>query len=85
MTKIIITINVDKEHYNNFNRDVNDFLDNLNLSEIHDVKVNEGITDEKIKKALQILEDNGIDKDECEVVLQALGYALLDEELFEEN
>ena len=37
----------------------------------------------KIKKAIQCLIDNGIEKDEAEVVLQALGYILLDEELFD--
>ena len=36
----------------------------------------------RLDKAMQILKDNGIDEDECEIVLQALGYALLDAELF---
>ena len=36
----------------------------------------------RLDKAMQILKDNGIDEDECEIVLQALGYALLDTELF---
>lgn len=36
---------------------------------------------ENIRRALQCLEDNGIDKDECPVVLQALGYILTDTEL----
>ena len=40
------------------------------------------ISKEKIEKAKQCLIDNGIDKDEAEIVLQALGYILLDEELF---
>ena len=39
----------------------------------------------KIKKTIQCLIDNGIEKDEAEVVLQALGYILLDEELFPEG
>lgn len=34
-----------------------------------------------IQKALQCLEDNGIEKSECPVVLQALGYILTDTEL----
>lgn len=40
---------------------------------------------DKIKKAEQILIDNGIDKDEACVVLQAIGYVLLDTELYPEN
>jgi len=36
----------------------------------------------KIKAAEQILIDNGIDADEASTVLQAIGYALLDEELY---
>lgn len=40
------------------------------------------MNDEKINSALQCLIDNGIDEDEAETVLQALGYILLDEELF---
>ena len=42
----------------------------------------------KIEKALQCLIDNGIEPDEAETVLQALGYILMNEELFpdkEEN
>lgn len=42
------------------------------------------ITDEKINKALQCLIDNGIEADEAWIVLQALGYILLDTELFPE-
>ena len=40
------------------------------------------ITEEKINKAIQCLVDNGIDEDDAYEVLQALGYILLDEELF---
>ena len=39
------------------------------------------IAQEKIKKAEQVLIDNGIDPDEAQTVLQALGYVLLDEEI----
>lgn len=39
---------------------------------------------DKIEKAIQCLIDNGIPEDEAECVLQALGYILLDEELFPE-
>ena len=43
------------------------------------------ITDEDIKRAEQVLIDNGIDADEADVVLQAVGYTLLDRELYDEN
>ena len=46
------------------------------------VQVNTEIRDEHIKKAERILVDNGIDADEASIVLQALGYALLDVELY---
>lgn len=38
---------------------------------------------ERIKLAEKILADNGIAQDEVETVLQAIGYALLDKELYE--
>jgi len=38
---------------------------------------------EKIRKAEQILIDNGIAADEASTVLQAIGYALLDQDLYE--
>lgn len=41
-----------------------------------------GILNTSIKKAEQILVDNGIEHDEAATVLQALGYALLDKELY---
>lgn len=41
-----------------------------------------GIPNTSIKKAEQILVDNGIEHDEAATVLQALGYALLDKELY---
>lgn len=40
------------------------------------------VTNEKIKSAEQVLIDNGIDKDEADTVLQAIGYVLLDTELY---
>lgn len=40
------------------------------------------ISKDKIKRAIKCLVDNGIEKDKAETVLQALGYILLDEELF---
>lgn len=39
------------------------------------------IDESKLKKAEQCLIDNGIEPDEAETVLQALGYILLDKEL----
>ena len=41
------------------------------------------ISIDKIKSAEQILIDNGIDADEASAVLQALGFALLDKDLYE--
>ena len=43
------------------------------------------ITQEQIKKAEQCLIDNGIDEDDACVVLQALGYILLDTEFYPES
>ena len=43
------------------------------------------IDQDRIKKAEQILADNGIDQDEVDTVLQAIGYALLDTELYPNN
>ena len=40
------------------------------------------ITDQMIKNAEQCLLDNGIDADEVYTVLQAIGYILLDTELY---
>lgn len=40
------------------------------------------ISEEAIKKTQQVLIDNGIEADEAETVLQAIGYTLLDAELY---
>lgn len=40
------------------------------------------IANEDIRKAEQCLIDNGIEEDEAPIVLQAIGYILLDEELY---
>lgn len=40
------------------------------------------ISKEKIAQAEKILIDNGVETDEAKIVLQAIGYALLDEELY---
>ena len=39
------------------------------------------ITEEDVKRTLKVLIDNGIEKDESGIVLQAIGYTLLDTEL----
>ena len=41
------------------------------------------ISKETIKNAEQVLVDNGIDEDEASTVLQALGFVLLDEDLYQ--
>lgn len=43
------------------------------------------IDKENIEMAERILIDNGIETDEASVVLQAVGYALLDMELYPES
>lgn len=48
------------------------------------IKVNANIRPEDIKRAEQVLIDNGIDADEADIVLQAIGYTLLDVELYED-
>ena len=42
------------------------------------------ITPQKLRAAEQVLVDNGIEPDEADIVLQAVGYALLDAELYKE-
>ena len=49
------------------------------------MKSNHEITKEEIERTLEVLIDNGIEKEEAETVLQAIGYTLLDAELFPEN
>lgn len=43
---------------------------------------NKFINQENIDRSIQVLVDNGIDRDEAAIVLQAIGYTLLDTELF---
>lgn len=50
-------------------------MKNLSISGVYQ------IDETTVKKALQCLIDNGIDADEAAVVLQALGYILMDVEL----
>lgn len=40
------------------------------------------ITEDDIEKTERVLVDNGIDPDEAQIVLQAIGYTLLDKELY---
>lgn len=49
------------------------------------IKVNTIITPELIEKAETVLIDNGFDEDDAYVVLQAIGYVLLDTELYPES
>lgn len=51
--------------------------------EIHRTEV--GIPKNRIEDAKQVLAANGIENDETETVLQAIGYTLLDAELFPEK
>lgn len=64
----------------------NSHLDNLTReAEAQRTTDEEAIYDERISKAEQCLIDNGIEPDESSTVLQALGYILLDEELYPEE
>lgn len=64
----------------------NQHLDNLaREAEAQRTANEEAIYDERINKAEQCLIDNGIEPDEASTVLQALGYILLDEELYLEE
>ena len=64
----------------------NSHLDNLaREAEAQRTADEETIFDERISKAEQCLIDNGIEPDEAPIVLQALGYILLDEELYPEE
>ena len=55
-----------------------------NLEKIH-ITSNCITSEDEIKKSEQVLIDNGIEKDEAQVVLQALGYTLLGVELYPEE
>ena len=50
-----------------------------------EIKVDHTITSQNINKTKKVLIDNGIEEDEAEIVLQAIGYTLLDIELFPEE
>lgn len=47
------------------------------------ILVGREIEADDIIRCQQILEDNGIEPDEVDTVMQAIGYALLDEEFYE--
>lgn len=49
------------------------------------MKIVKNITKENIKRAEQVLIDNGIESDEASNVLQAIGYTLIDTELYPET
>ncbi len=56
------------------------------MSTLYPIKISQvEITEEQVKGAMRILVDNGVAEDEACVVMQALGYALLDTELFPEE
>ena len=50
-----------------------------------EITINRKVSVMDIIMAEQVLVDNGIDRDEADTVLQAIGYALLDTELYPEN
>ena len=58
------------------------YIHELELTDERPLKVKAFITKADIKKVEQILIDNGIEADEAETVLQAIGYALLNTELY---
>jgi len=49
------------------------------------IQVTKTITKNDIKNAEKVLADNGIEIDEVSTVLQAIGYVLLDTELYTED
>lgn len=50
-----------------------------------EIKVDRTITAGNINQTKKVLIDNGIEEDEAEIVLQAIGYTLLNIELFPEE
>ena len=52
--------------------------------EIHTADVEGAFPTENIKRTEKVLADNGIDEDETDSVLHAIGYTLLDAELYNE-
>lgn len=50
----------------------------MEINKDYSLTVNTEINAENIKRALKVLIDNGIDPDEAGVVLEAIGYTLLD-------
>jgi hypothetical protein len=50
----------------------------------YNLQVMAAISTDKIRSAERVLIDNGIDPDKADTVLQAIGYALLDAELYPE-
>lgn len=49
------------------------------------IYINRFIEEEDLRRAEQVLADNGIEEDEAKVVLQAIGYTLLNIELYPEK
>lgn len=50
----------------------------MKINEDYSLTINTEINAENIRRALKVLTDNGIDPDEAGVVLEAIGYTLLD-------
>lgn len=57
----------------------------LEVKIMKNIIVNTEIHENQIKSAEKVLIDNGIDPDEAYIVLQALGYVLLNVELYPED
>ena len=49
------------------------------------IQITKTITKRDIERAEKVLSDNGIETDEVATVLQAIGYVLLDTELYPEE
>lgn len=50
----------------------------MKVNKDYNLVINTEINAENIKRTLKVLIDNGIDPDEAGVVLEAIGYTLLD-------
>ena len=61
-----------------------EILDDMKPNEVTTIQVRE-ISDTAVHKAEQVLIDNGIEPCEAPVVLQALGFVLLDTDLYGED
>lgn len=60
-------------------------MEEFGINKKYKIKAKVTLTPQHIFKALRLLAFEGIDTDEVTTVLQAMGYILLDEELFPED